>query len=132
MRLPGVQDRPAVRISQRSSRRVMRGRAAGVAVGLTAALALAACGGGAAPSPSPSAAPTPTPTPNPHLAAPASVDAVFTWLTRHGLTIIPNNADARDSGEPVKRINATYAGWPLILSQYSTEAAARNATGIGR
>jgi hypothetical protein len=103
-----------------------------LALVLGAAVLAAACGG-AAPSAPPSATPaaTPTPTPNPHLAEPASVDAVFTWLNGHALRVIGNNADRGASGEPVKRINATYAGWPLILSQYSSAAAARKATGVG-
>jgi hypothetical protein len=111
-----------------------RPHALGVALlALGVLLALVGCGGGAAgPTLVPVADATPTPTPDPHLHAPVSVDTVFTWLTRHGVTIIPNNADAGGPGELVKRINATYAGWPLILSQYSSEAAARDASGIGR
>jgi hypothetical protein len=106
-------------------------RLAALALVLGAAVLTAACGG-AAPSapPSPTPVASPTPTPNPHLAEPASIDAVFTWLNGHALRVIGNNADAAMSGEPVKRINATYAGWPLILSQYSTSAAARKATGV--
>jgi hypothetical protein len=113
---------------------VSRGRRASVLVAASVALAfvVAGCSGGGPSQPPPTPAPTPTPTPNPHLLAPASVDTVFTWLTKHGISIVPNNADTGPSGEPVKRINATYAGWPLILSQYSTEAAAREASGVTR
>jgi hypothetical protein len=98
---------------------------------LGAALAMAGCGGGSAKAaPTATPAPTPTPTPNPHLAEPASVDDVFVWLNAHGLAVVGNNADRGQSGEPVKRINATYAGWPLILSQYSSSAVARMASGV--
>jgi len=113
-----------VRISQPSP--------ASFAAAVALALVLASCGGAApSPTPAPTAVPTPTPTPNPHLAEPASVDTVFTWLNGHGLTVIGNNADRGPSGEPLKRINATYAGWPLILSEYSTGALARKSSGVG-
>jgi hypothetical protein len=117
------------RFVRNSQVRRSAGRSAFVAALL--AVVVAACAG-AAPSPTPVAtpAPTPSPTPNPHLVAPASVDAVFTWLNAHGLRIIGNNADGAMAGGPQKRINATYAGWPLILSEYATTAAARTATGI--
>lgn len=125
-----VPDHPtgsAVRNSHDRSRPGVRALVAGL-VGL---LLVAACGGGA-PSASPVAtpAPTPTPTPNPHLAEPASVDAVFRWLNGRDLRVIGNNADSSANSEPLKRINATYAGWPLILSEYSSGAAARKASGV--
>ena len=95
----------------------------GLAASLSAALLifgllLAGCGT-AAVTPSPTPTPTPTPTPDPHLVAPASVDDVFAALTSAGLKITANNADSGGAnGEPRKRLNTTYAGWPLILSEY--------------
>ncbi|HET7027985.1 MAG TPA: hypothetical protein VFI28_09865 [Candidatus Limnocylindrales bacterium] len=114
----------AVRISNHR-----RARLRAVSAALAAALAIGACSG-AAPSAPPSRAPaaTPAPTLDPHLAEPASVDVVFSKLSAAGLRIVGNNADR--GSEPVARINATYAGWPLILSQYSSAAAARKATGL--
>jgi hypothetical protein len=49
---------------------------------------------------------------------------VYTALNKAGLRIVANNADAgAPGGEPRKRVNATYAGWPLILSEYSSAEA---------
>jgi hypothetical protein len=97
---------------------------------LVSALLVAACdAGGASPTPPPPPAATPTPTPDPHLAAPASVDEVFAKLSAAGLRIVGNNAD--QGSEPLERLNTTYAGWPLILSEYSTAAAARKAVAVG-
>ena len=90
---------------------------------------LSACGGGP-PSAAPSVArATPVITPDPHLAEPATADAVFIALAKAGLKMTANNADAGgpDSGL-VKRINATYLGWPLLVSQYQTSAALSKAT----
>lgn len=98
---------------------------------LVVALVAVGCGGaGGSPAPTTPPTPAPTATPDPHLSDPASVDAVFVWLNGRGLTVIGNNADRGASGEPIKRINATYAGWPLVLSQYSSSAAARKASGV--
>ena len=93
---------------------------------LVLALVLAACSGSAAATPSPTPTPTPTPTPNPHLTEPASLDAVFAWIQKQGLQVTANNADAGvTGGEPLRRINATYASWPLIISEFSSSAALR-------
>lgn len=90
------------------------------------ALGLAACGGSAAVTPSPTPTPTPTPTPDPHLTEPASLNDVFSWIQKQGLQVTANNADAGGTGgEPLRRINATYAGWPLIISEFSSSAALR-------
>jgi hypothetical protein len=93
-------------------------------VALLVAALVGACGTEAvAPSPSPPP-PSATPTPDPHLTEPASVGDVFAAFGRAGLRITANNADSGgQSGEPRKRINATYAGWPLILSEFSSQAA---------
>jgi hypothetical protein len=60
-------------------------------------------------------------TPDPHLAAPASVDQVFRLLGSAGLRITPNTASGGE--EPLKRIFATYANWPLVLTEFTTPAA---------
>jgi len=99
-------------------------------VAFVAAL-VAACGPGATPPPVATPDPTPVITPNPHLAEPASVDEVFRLLTRAGLRITPNTASTGADGQLVKRINATYMDWPLVLSQYSSTAALRKAERFG-
>ena len=103
---------------------VTRGTGRSIVVMVIALCVLSACGGG-----SPSAAPvvaqaTPVITPDPHLDDPTTADAVFIALAKAGLRMTANNADAGgpDSGL-VKRINATYLGWPLLVSQYTTSAA---------
>jgi hypothetical protein len=89
-----------------------------VAVGI-----LGACGGGP-PSAAPSVAvATPLITPDPHLDDPTTADAVFLAMANAGLKLTANNADAGGAGTAlVKRINATYLGWPLAVSQYQTTA----------
>jgi hypothetical protein len=99
-------------------------------VALTA-LAVGACGE-APPSASPTAAPTPTPTPNPHLGDPTTADAVYHGLGFAGLDLTANNANAGGAdSDVVKRINATYLGWPLNITEYRTSAALRKATKWG-
>jgi len=96
-------------------------------IGPLAALALvvlvaAACGSTPASAP-PSVAPTPVATPNPHLADPATAQDVFNGLGRQGLKITPNTAVTGAGGAGVvTRINATYLGWPLDVTQYRTSA----------
>jgi hypothetical protein len=92
------------------------------------AILVAACGG-AQPSPPPVAVATPVVTPDPHLHEPATADQVFRALSAAGLLIVANNAVSGVSGaEPVKRINATYLGWPLNVAQYSSSAALSKVT----
>lgn len=102
-----------------------------VAVGILGiGLLVAACG--SSPTPRPTSRPTPvvTPTPNPHLAAPASAADVYRGLGQAGLTISANTAGSGGpAGEPRLTISATYAGWPLILEQYSSRAALDRAVG---
>ncbi len=73
--------------------------------------------------PSTTPAPTPLVTPNPHLADPATAQDVFNGLGREGLRITPNTANAgSDGGAVVTRINGTYLGWPLDVTQFRTAA----------
>lgn len=102
-----------------------RGSRPGVVLPVTLALAciLAAACSSAVPSASPTVAPTPVVTPNPHLADPATAQDVFNGLGRAGLRITPNTATAgSDGGAIVTRINGTYLGWPLDVTQYRTSA----------
>ena len=81
-------------------------------------LVVVACGN-AAPSAAPSARPIPVATPDPHLADPASLEEVWRGLGRAGLRMTANNATAGTAGSAlIKRINATYLGWPLNVSEY--------------
>lgn len=82
------------------------------------------CGGGPASAPpNPTPIPTPAPTAVAHLTAPVKADDLYLAVRAAGLRIDPNNASTGGPGhEPVKRINATYEGWPLAISQYSTPA----------
>ena len=102
-----------------------RGSRPRVVVPVTLALVVilaAACGSAVAP-PSPTPAPTPVVTPNPHLADPATAQDVFNALGRAGLKITPNTATAGvDGAAIVTRVNATYLGWPLDVTQYRTSA----------
>jgi len=105
----------------------VRTLAAVVAIGLLAG----ACGGSPPSAPPPSATPVATPasTPVAHLSEPVKADSIYRALLAAGLRIVPNNASTGGPGfEPVKRINATYAGWPLAISQFSSSAALRAAT----
>ena len=105
----------------------VRTLAAAVTIGLVAA----ACGGSPPSAPPASAAPvvTPGPTPVAHLSEPVKADSIYLALLAAGLRIVPNNASTGGPGnEPVKRINATYAGWPLAISQFSSSASLLAAT----
>jgi hypothetical protein len=82
---------------------------------VAAALLVAACGGSAGTS-SPTPAPSPKPTPNPHLKEPARADTIYSTLVERGLGLIGTNASR--GRDPAATINATYAGWPLVLIQY--------------
>ncbi len=101
-----------------------------LAATLIVALAVAAACADAPPSaPPPTAAPTPVITPDPHLADPATADQVFLALGAAGLRLTANNAASGPPDGPlVKRINATFLGWPLTVSQYRTTAALQELT----
>lgn len=90
------------------------------------ALLVGACGP-ATPSATPTGAPTPVVTPDPHLPDPTTADDVFLALGRQGLRLTASNATT-GSGGLVKRINASFGGWPLIISEYASSAALAAAT----
>ena len=128
-----------MRISNRLARRV-RGRGTSrdhgvaprlIAVGAVLACVATACGGTAAPeqtlTPRPSAVTFVVPVMR--LTSPATADDVFTSLNAAGLKITPSNAGGKGKGGLVKRIVATYADWPLIISQYSSAKTLARATG---
>jgi len=87
---------------------------------VSAAVLLGGCSGSATPSPAagPTASPVPVVTPDPHLTDPADLDTIFAELSRAGIKITPINAVA--ATEPIRRINATYLDWPLIMSEFSS------------
>jgi hypothetical protein len=93
---------------------------AGVSIALAAVTV--ACGS-SAPSSPPPATVSVTATPDLHLTAPATADVVMSKLVAAGLRIVPNNASRGQNGEPVKSVNATFNGWPLTISQYTTSQA---------
>ena len=69
--------------------------------------------------------PTPSPSPPPvHLTEPATADAIFRALNKAGFTVVASTAGSGAGGrEPVKRINATFEDWPLVVSEYSSAKA---------
>ena len=99
---------------------------------VAAVLIFAACGATASPppaTPSPSPSVFAGPSPWPHLTEPATADDVFRALIADGLAIVPNTASSGGPGkEPVKRIDGTYAGWPIAIIQYKTTKSMRKAT----
>jgi len=107
-----------------ADRPVPSGRGRTLVLAIVIGVMATGCGGGPASAPpSPTPVPTPAPTPVAHLMAPAQADDVYLAMRAAGIRIDPNNASTGGPGhEPIKRINATYAGWPLAISQYSTPA----------
>jgi hypothetical protein len=99
------------------------------ALGLAVALAVVAACGSAVPSAAPpSARPTPIVTPDPHLTEPATADEVFGVIRTGGLKLSVNNATAGLPSDPlVKRINADVANWPLVITEFRSSAALREA-----
>jgi hypothetical protein len=93
-----------------------------VIAGVVVLTTLAGCGSAVA-TPPPTLQPTPSATPDPRLTEPASVDVVYRKLGAAGLRITPNTAGRGQGGEPLKRINATYRDWPLIISEFSSSVA---------
>jgi hypothetical protein len=88
---------------------------------------VASCGPAAPASQPVTPRPTPVITPDPHLAEPASIDKVYQLLARAGLRITANTATVGTDGITVKRINATYAEWPLVMTEYSSSSALQKA-----
>ena len=72
----------------------------------------------------PSAAPTALVTPNPHLPAQASAQQVFNGLGHAGLRVTAHTASAGSGNDGVvRKIFASYLGWPLDVTEFSSEAA---------
>ena len=83
----------------------------------------AACGGPApstAPSESAGPAATPGPTPVALLTEPANADQVYRALVAAGLKLQANTAIGGPGQDPLKVIQASYAGWPLAIGQWSS------------
>jgi hypothetical protein len=100
-----------------------------VALVAVSVFALVACGEAAPSSAPPTARPTPTATPDPHLSDPATAEDVWRGLGAAGLRITASNATAGDAdSDLVARINATYLGWPLNLSEYRASEALADET----
>jgi hypothetical protein len=97
---------------------------------LTAALALAGCST-TPPSAAPATVrPTAAITPDPHLTEPVTADQIFTAIRVGDLPLSVNNATSGDPTSPiVKRINADIGNWPLVISEFRTGAALREALG---
>jgi hypothetical protein len=91
---------------------------------LALSLVMTSCGGSSN-SPTTNGSGAPVATPDPHLAEPVSVDELYRMLGAAGIHITPNTASKGANGEPVKRIVGTYRDWPIVLSQYSSNAVLR-------
>jgi len=70
-----------------------------------------------------SAAPAPIATPNPHLPGTATAQQVFNGLGHAGLRVTAHTASAGTDNTIVTKIFATYLGWPLDVTQYSSTQA---------
>ena len=93
-----------------------RGRVVAVALAMTSLIT--ACGGAVAPTATPlPATPAPTATPDAHLPVPALGRDVYAHLNQAGLSLVGTNATT--GTDPRATYNATYAGWPLTLLEYS-------------
>lgn len=100
-----------------------------IAVSLMLSAAVAACG---SPPPAsvapPSAAPSVAVITDPHLSEPATADQIFTAIRTADLPLAVTNATAGGPSSPmIKQINAQVANWPLIITQYRSGAALRDA-----
>ena len=106
----------------------VRGSAPMALLVVAVAVAAVACGE-AAPSAAPSVRPTPVVTPDPHLSDPTTLEDVWRGLGSAGLRMTANNATAGGAdSDLVKRINATYLGWPLNVSQFRSSIVLARAT----
>lgn len=118
-----------MRTSDRRGRRARSWALVGV---VAIACLVAACGAAATPSPvtTPGPTPSPTPSPRPHLTEPATADAVYLALLEDDLKIESNTAVTGGPGkDPVKRIEATYLGWPLSISEFRSAKTLAEAKG---
>jgi hypothetical protein len=111
----------------------IRHRGVSRAAACVAALSVVALVAGACSSPPPSVAPTvaPTAVPSPslHLGSTATVQDVFNGLGRAGLRITANTAmTGQDGSDVVRKIFATYLGWPLDVTEYRSVAALAKVT----
>jgi hypothetical protein len=102
-------------------------------VALAAAWLAVGCGASATPPPSSAPTPTPTPlgfqTPWPPFSEPAHADDVYRALIADGIVLSPISADAGAGGrDPVKRIQATYEGSPLQISEFKSAKSLATAT----
>jgi hypothetical protein len=88
---------------------------------LSVALLTAACGATPA-SVAPSVAATPVVTPDPRLPDPTTADDVFRAIGAQGLRLTASNA-VTGTGTLVKRINASFGGWPLTISEFTSAQA---------
>lgn len=89
-----------------------------IALALSVSLSVAACGS-PAPSVAPSLTPAPLVTPDPHLPDQTTADDVFRAIGARGLRLTASNANT-GTGGLVKRINASFGGWPLTISEYTS------------
>ena len=74
-----------------------------------------------APASQAQATPRPT-TQDLHLPDPTTAEAVLQGLGAGGIRVTMNNADA-GTGDLVKRVNATFLGWPFAVSEFRTTEA---------
>jgi hypothetical protein len=104
--------------------------AARLGAGAVMAILLAtACASPPPSSPPPTVRPTPVITPDPHLTEPATADQIFVAIRVGDLPLSVNNATSGDPTSPiVKRINAAIGNWPLIITEFRSSAALRQAT----
>ena len=104
--------------------------AARLGAGAVIAMLLVTACGSAPPSVAPATArPTPVITPDPHLTEPATADQIFVAIRVGDLPLNVNNATSGDPTSPiVKRINAAIGNWPLIITEFRSSAALRQAT----
>ena len=94
-----------------------------------ATLLVTACGSAPPSVAPPTARPTPVITPDPHLTEPATADQIFVAIRVGDLPLNVNNATSGDPTSPiVKRINAAIGNWPLIITEFRSSAALREAT----
>jgi hypothetical protein len=108
---------------------IPRGARPIAAIALVAAVVLFAVTRGAAPAAvTPSAAPRVVVTPNPHLSTSATAQDVFNGLGHAGLQVTAHTASAGAADGPiVRRIFASYLGWPLDVTEYRSAKALSDA-----